>query len=75
MGTNTYVVMYDNYRRSPMNFGFVETTDFFTYKPIGYFDDAASPMKRTNFSEQKHGAVTYITATEASRLEQHWKNK
>lgn len=73
LGTDTYVVMYDNYRRSPMNFGFVETTDFVNYKHIGYFDDAVSPMKRTNFSEQKHGAVTYITEDELDRLEKHWK--
>lgn len=61
--------MYDNYHRRPMNFGFVETKDFFTYKPIGYFDAPNSPMNRTNFSEQKHGAVTYITEEEAIRLE------
>ncbi len=73
LGSNTYVVMYDNYRLKPMNFGFVETCDFQTYHPIGYFDGAASPMKRTNFSEQKHGAVTYLTDEEARRLEQHWK--
>ena len=56
-----------------MNFGFVETRDFFTYHPIGYFDDEQSPMKRTNFKEQKHGAVTYITEEEARRLEEYWK--
>ncbi len=55
-----------------MNFGFVETTDFVNYKPIGYFDEEGSPMKRTNFSEQKHGSVTYITADELDRLEKHW---
>lgn len=72
LGTDTYVVMFDNFRRNPMNFGFVETTDFVNYTPIGYFDDEGAPMKRTNFSEQKHGAVTYITADELSRLEKHW---
>jgi len=56
-----------------MNFGFVETRDFLTYQPIGYFDDPGSPMHRTNFSEQKHGAVTYITEEEALRLEATWK--
>ena len=35
---------------------------------IGYFDAQGSPMKRTNFSEQKHGAVTYITKEELKRL-------
>lgn len=73
LGTDTYVVMFDNFRRKPMNFGFVETKDFFTYKPIGYFDEKNCPMKRTNFEEQKHGAVTYITEAEARRLEKHWR--
>ena len=71
-GTDTYVVMFDNYHRRPMNFGFVETKDFFTYRFIGYFDDPDCPMKRTNFEEQKHGAVTYITDEEARRLEEFW---
>lgn len=71
LGTGTYVVMYDNYRINPMNFGFVETEDFLHYRPIGYFDAPNSPMKRTNFSEQKHGAVTYITKKELRRLMKH----
>lgn len=75
LNSDTFVVMFDNYSFRPMNFGFVETKDFFTYKPIGYFDAPDSPMKRTNFSEQKHGAVTYITEEEARRLEEHWKEK
>jgi len=73
LGTDTYVIMYDNFSRRPMNFGFVETTDFINYRPIGYFDDPNGVMKRTNFSEQKHGSVTHITSEELSRLENHWK--
>lgn len=73
LDSDTYVVMYDNYRCKPMNFGFVETRDFFTYRPIGYFDAPYSPMKRTNFSEQKHGAVVPITRAELMRLQQFWK--
>ena len=73
LDSDTYVVMYDNYRCKPMNFGFVETRDFFTYRPIGYFDAPNSPMKRTNFSEQKHGAVVPITRAELMRLQQFWK--
>ena len=73
LGTDTYVLMYDNFSRRPMNFGFVETKDFFNYQPIGYFDDPGCPMKRTNFSEQKHGSVTYITEEELQRLEEHWR--
>lgn len=66
IGKDTYVVMFDNYRCRPMNFGFVETKDFFTYNPIGYFDKGV--MKRTNFTEQKHGAVTWITKKELKAL-------
>lgn len=73
LGTDRYVVMFDNYRIQPMNFGFVETRDFFTYHPIGYFDQEGSPMRRTNFSEQKHGAVTYITKAEKQALMDYWK--
>lgn len=73
LDSDTYVVMFDNFRMKPMNFGFVETKDFFTYKPIGYFDDKACPMKRTNFSEQKHGAVTYITKRELDNLRRRYK--
>ncbi len=72
LGTDTYVIMFDNYRLKPMNFGFVETLDFLTYQPIGYFDAPGSPMKRTNFSEQKHGSVTYLTEEEAQRLEHYF---
>ena len=73
LGTDTYVVMYDNYSRRPMNFGFVETRDFFTYKPIGYFDEPNGRMSRTNFEEQKHGAVTYITRKELKRLLKYYQ--
>ncbi|MCM1312661.1 MAG: glycoside hydrolase family 43 protein [Bacteroides sp.] len=72
-GTDTYVVMWDCYRKKPHNFGFVETKDFFTYTPIGYFDEPGKKMTRTNFSEQKHGAVTYITKKELKRLKKYWK--
>ena len=67
--------MFDNYNIRPMNFGFVETRDFFTYHPIGYFDEPKCPMKRTNFSEQKHGAVVQITKQELERLVSYWNQK
>lgn len=70
-----YIVMFDNYHRQPHNFGFVETTDFITFTPIGYFDAEGSPMKRTNFSEQKHGAVAPLTIKEAKSLEKYYKAK
>ena len=72
LDSDTYVIMFDNFRIKPMNFGFVETRDFFTYHPIGYFDSPKCPMKRINFSEQKHGAVTYITSKELRTLKQKW---
>ena len=75
LGSDKYVVMFDNYSVRPMNFGFVETKDFFTYHPIGYFDSKTCPMKRTNFSEQKHGAVTYLTAKELKQLKKFWDKK
>lgn len=68
IGQNKYVLMFDNYRRNPHNFGFVETEDFRTFTPIGYFDAEGSPMKRNNFSEQKHGAVIWLTKAEVDRL-------
>jgi len=75
LGTNTYVLMFDNFRRRPMNFGFVETQDFFTYHPIGYFDEEKNQMRRTNFEEQKHGAVTYIGRKELKKLIKFWNSK
>jgi len=73
LGQDKYVIMFDNYHRHPHNFGFVETTDFQTFNTIGYFDGEGSPMKRTNFSEQKHAAVAPLTVKEAKALEKYWK--
>lgn len=76
LGQDTWVVMFDNYNRHPHNFGFVETNDFQTFRMIGYFDgDEGSPMKRTNFAEQKHAAVAPLTVEEAKKLEEFWNNK
>lgn len=36
---------------------------------------AGSPMKRINFSEQKHGAVVHVTKKELKRLIKFWKKK
>lgn len=74
IGEKKWVVMYDNYQRQPHNFGFVETSDFETFNPIGYFDEEGVPMKRTNFEAQKHAAVTHLTVEEAKKLEERWKN-
>jgi len=75
LGTDTYVLMFDNFNRRPMNFGFVETRDFFTYHPIGYFDEASNRMTRTNFEEQKHGSITYVSRKELKKLIKHWNNQ
>lgn len=71
IGQDKWVLMSDTYSVNPHNFSFVETTDFKTFKNIGHFDD--SVMKRTNFSEQKHGAVCWLTKKEAKRLQKYWK--
>lgn len=74
-GQDIWVVMFDNYSRHPHNFGFVETNDFQTFRTIGYFDQEGSPMKRTNFTEQKHAAVAPLTVKEAKALEKYWKKR
>lgn len=73
IGEEKWIMMFDNYSRNPHNFGFLETTDFKTFTPIGYFDEPESPMKRTNFAEQKHGAVVQVTKAELKALIAHWK--
>ena len=70
---DSWTLMFDNYSRRPHNFGFVTTEDFRNFKMIGYFDDPTSPMKRTNFSEQKHGAVISVTKKELKRLIKAWQ--
>ena len=70
IGEDRWVVMYDVYSINPHNFGFVETTDFKTFIPIGHFNDG--PMRTTNFTSPKHGAVIHITKEEADRLEKHY---
>ena len=69
---DSWTLMFDNYSRRPHNFGFVTTRDFHHFQMIGYFDDPSSPMKRTNFSEQKHGAVIPVTKKELKRLIKAW---
>ncbi len=71
----TWVVMWDRYTMRPHNFGFVETKDFKEWKPIGYFNDRGSPMKREGFSEQKHGAIVEAPAGLAHAMERHFANK
>jgi len=67
-GTDTYVLMYDVFGANPHNMGFSETTDFLHYKNLGRFNEGGSPMKTTNFSGPKHGAVMSITVDELRRL-------
>ena len=74
IGEDRWILMYDCYRRNPHNFGFAETTDFKTFRDLGHFDKG--PLTRANFSEQKHGAVCWLTKKEARRLERYWsKNR
>lgn len=73
IGSDGYVIMYDNYSRNPHNFGFVETKDFKTYNPVGYFDELGKDMWRTNFSAQKHGGIVTVTRDELEMLINHWE--
>lgn len=71
IGEDKWILMYDIFSIKPHNFGFMETTDFKTFRHLGHFGDG--PTKRANFSEQKHGAVTPVTEEEANKLEDYWK--
>lgn len=73
IGEQRWILMYDCYRRNPHNFGFAETTDFREFRDLGLFDAKDGKLTRTNFQEQKHGAVCWLTKKEARRLEKYWK--
>lgn len=70
IGEDKWVLMYDNYGLKVHNFGFVETSDFKTFRPLGHFNEGT--MFSTNFNQPKHGAVVHLTAKEARRLARHW---
>ncbi|WP_260928280.1 glycoside hydrolase family 43 protein [Novosphingobium sp. 9] len=67
-GTSTYVLMYDVFGAKPNNMGFSETTDFVHFRNLGRFNDPGSPMKTTNFTGPKHGAVIAVSPAETKRL-------
>lgn len=71
IGEDRWILMYDIYRMKPMTFGFVETTDFNSYKPLGVFNKGV--MRTQNFASPKHGAVVQITQEEADNLEAYWQ--
>ncbi|SFB77054.1 Glycosyl hydrolases family 43 [Xylanibacter ruminicola] len=73
IGQKKWVVMYDIYSVNPHNFGFVETSNFKTFKPLGRFNEGV--MKAANFSSPKHGSVIHITKAEAKRIENYWNNQ
>lgn len=72
IGEDKWVTMYDIFSINPHNFGFVETTDFKTWTPLGRFNEG--PMKAVNFSTPKHGAIIQIKKSEAERLEAYYNN-
>lgn len=74
IGQHRWILMQDRYSMQPHNFYFCETEDFRTFHPLGYFDDGHSPLHRTNFSEQKHGAVVQVTKKELRRLIKYWNS-
>jgi len=71
IGEDKWVIMYDIYSATPHNFGFIETTDFKTFTPLGRFNEGV--MKLKDFIAPKHGSVIHITKEEANRLENYWK--
>ncbi len=73
IGEDKWVIMYDIYSVNPHNFGFVETSDFKTFTPLGRFNEGVLKMK--NFTSPKHGSVIHITLDEAKRLENYWSEK
>ena len=73
IGENKWVIMYDIYTIHPNNFGFVETSDFKTFNPLGRFGEGK--MNIQNFTSPKHGSVIHITKAEAKHLEQYWDNR
>jgi len=73
IGQDKWVLMYDIYSVRPHNFGFVETSDFKTFTPLGHFNEGV--MKLANFTSPKHGSVIHITKAEAERLERYWREQ
>lgn len=70
IGEDKWILMYDIYSIRPHNFGFVETTDFKTFKSLGHFNKGV--MKIENITSPKHGAIIQITYEEAARLENYF---
>lgn len=70
IGEDKYVLIYDIYSIQPMNFGFMETSDFEHYDYLGHFN--RGKMKTTNFQSPKHCGVVQVTAEEAENLEKRW---
>ncbi|RXG18336.1 hypothetical protein DSM03_1011018 [Leeuwenhoekiella aestuarii] len=70
IGEDKWVLMYDIFSINPHNFGFLETTDFKTFKNLGHFNEGV--MKTTNFTSPKHGAVIQLSQTEAKALAAHY---
>ena len=71
-GQNKWVLMYDIYSVQPHNFGFVETSDFKNFTPLGHFNEGV--MKAVNFSSPKHGSVIPISKSEAKELEEYYSS-
>ena len=73
IGEDKWVLMYDIFSINPHNFGFAETTDFVHFTNLGHFNEGT--MRLTNVRSPKHGSVIQITAEEATRLEDYWKEQ
>ena len=73
IGEDRWLLMYDIFSIQPHNFGFMQTTDFQTFTPLGRFGEGR--MQMNGCLSPKHGAVSHITEAEAQRLEEYWKLK
>lgn len=70
IGENKWVLVYDIYSIKPHNFGFMETSDFVHFTPLGHFNEGV--MKTTNFSIPKHPAIIQLTSKETQRIADNW---
>ena len=79
IGENKWVIMYDVYSLNPHNFGFVETSDFQHFTPLGHFNEGVMKLvtgkegQTENVVAPKHGSIIQITKKEAKKLEKAFK--
>ncbi len=65
-GTDTFVLMYAGSDERTRTGGFLETTDFAAFEPIGSFGDG--PLQVTGVGSPSYGTVIHLTTAEGERL-------